>query len=293
MQGLRSVGELILPDQAVDRIGHALALDSTVAEFVAPDWPRELHRRDVLEDLCWLVQAAPHLSLGDNFTDGARKLLDDLVIESGLADHHVSSRDLLGAWLARRDISGHRLHLQSSSDGCMPAQLNDPPAALTAFHPDWMDPISRAFVFLTHGGPGLLRWLDKPVPPGLASRFRQFCEQYEEPVSTKLCRILAAKEPPVVVESCPTSNMRLAGLPSPRYLPIHHWQNAGLAVSVSSDDPLIFGNTVDREFDMLRAGANMAIDFDDLARVSRETCCNGAAPMSGADYRLLADWIPG
>ncbi|GAB2832870.1 hypothetical protein GCM10027176_41470 [Actinoallomurus bryophytorum] len=290
MQGLRSVGELIFPDRVVDRIGHGLALDATVAEFVAPRWPRELHRRAVLEDLCWLSEVAPYLSLGDDFANGARELLDDLVGESGLAMYDVDSDSLLAAWLARRDIGGYRLHLQGETPRRLAAQINDPPTALKAFHPDWMSPVGRALVFLTHGGPKALHWLERPAGPGLASRFRQFCERYEEPVAAGLRRTLAAgREAGVVVESCPTSNMRLAGLPSARYLPIARWQQDGLAVSVSSDDPLIFGNTVDREFGVLRT-AGIGIDFDDLGRVSRETCCNGAAPRSNAEYRQLADW---
>jgi hypothetical protein len=290
MQGLRSVGELILPDRAVDRIGHALALDATVAEFVAPDWPRELHRRALLEDLCWLVHAAPDLALGDDFGAGARRLLDDLVSESGLAVEGVTADDLLAAWLARRDIGGFRLHLQSTHVGHL--AVNDPPAALTVFRSAWMTPVARAFVFLTHGGPDPLEWLDRPVGRGLASRFRRFCERNEEPVAAALRHVLgtgAGKG--VVIESCPTSNMRLAGLPSARYLPIGRWQQDGLDVSVSSDDPLIFGNTVDREFGMLRAAPDIGIDFEELGRVSRETCCNGATPRSRAEYRRLTEWI--
>jgi hypothetical protein len=294
MQGLRSIGELIFPDRVVDRIGHALALDGTISEFVAREWPRSLSRRAILEDLCWLVHAAPYLSLGDEFADGARHLLDEITQESGLAVRRIDSDALLTAWLARRSVAGNRQHLSGAQAGHLADQLNSPPVALMEFRPERLDPVGRAFVFLTHGGPLSLRWLDKTVPPGLASRFRQFCEQYEELVATGLrCAIAATGDPEIIVESCPTSNMRLAGLPSTRYLPIGRWQQDGLAVSLSSDDPLIFGNTVDREFAMLRAAPDIGVDLDDLGRVSRESCCNGAATLPASKYRLLADWIPG
>ncbi|MFC4083090.1 hypothetical protein [Amycolatopsis samaneae] len=47
-----------------------------------------------------------------------------------------------------------------------------------------------------------------------------------------------------VIEVCPTSNRRIAGLTDPAHHPIHRFLSAGLPVVVSSDDPGIFGTTL-------------------------------------------------
>lgn len=52
-----------------------------------------------------------------------------------------------------------------------------------------------------------------------------------------------------VIEVCPTSNRRIGGIDDPAHHPIHRFVSAGLPVVVSSDDPGIFGTTLNAELD--------------------------------------------
>jgi adenosine deaminase len=50
-----------------------------------------------------------------------------------------------------------------------------------------------------------------------------------------------------VVEVCPTSNRRIGGITDAAHHPVHRFLDAGLPVVVSSDDPGIFGTTLEAE----------------------------------------------
>lgn len=50
-----------------------------------------------------------------------------------------------------------------------------------------------------------------------------------------------------VVEVCPTSNLRVAGMINPTYHPIHRFVAEGLLIVVSTDDPGIFDITLEHE----------------------------------------------
>ncbi|MGW5642193.1 hypothetical protein ACWEV3_10905 [Saccharopolyspora sp. NPDC003752] len=52
-----------------------------------------------------------------------------------------------------------------------------------------------------------------------------------------------------VLEVCPTSNRRVAGISDPAQHPVHRFLAAGLPVVISSDDPGIFDTTLDEELD--------------------------------------------
>jgi hypothetical protein len=52
-----------------------------------------------------------------------------------------------------------------------------------------------------------------------------------------------------VVEVCPTSNRRIGGIADAAHHPVHRFVAAGLPVVVSSDDPGIFGTTLEAELD--------------------------------------------
>lgn len=52
-----------------------------------------------------------------------------------------------------------------------------------------------------------------------------------------------------VIEVCPTSNRRIGGIDDPAHHPIQRFVAAGLPVVVSSDDPGIFGTTLNAELD--------------------------------------------
>jgi hypothetical protein len=52
-----------------------------------------------------------------------------------------------------------------------------------------------------------------------------------------------------VIEVCPTSNRRIAAITDPACHPVHRFLSAGVPFVVSSDDPGIFGVTLDDELD--------------------------------------------
>jgi adenosine deaminase len=52
-----------------------------------------------------------------------------------------------------------------------------------------------------------------------------------------------------VIEVCPTSNMRIAGITNPAYHPIHRFVAEDLPFVISTDDPAILGITLEHELD--------------------------------------------
>ena len=52
-----------------------------------------------------------------------------------------------------------------------------------------------------------------------------------------------------VIEVCPTSNRRIAGISDPSHHPIHRFLDVGLPTVVSSDDPGSLGTTLEQELD--------------------------------------------
>ncbi len=61
-----------------------------------------------------------------------------------------------------------------------------------------------------------------------------------------------------VIEVCPTSNRRIAGLVDDAHHPIHRFLEADLPVVIGSDDPGIFDTTLRAELDWVRRTAGLA-----------------------------------
>ena len=55
-----------------------------------------------------------------------------------------------------------------------------------------------------------------------------------------------------IIEVCPTSNRRLAGLTDDAHHPVHRFVEAGLPIVVASDDPGIFDTTLRDELEWVR-----------------------------------------
>ncbi|HWA87499.1 MAG TPA: adenosine deaminase family protein [Opitutus sp.] len=84
----------------------------------------------------------------------------------------------------------------------------------------------------------------------------------EDPAVVRL-----AVERGVTFDTCPISNERLCAVPSMREHPIRRLMQAGVRCTVSTDDPLVFANTVNDEYVALAT----ALDFTpaELAQVAR------------------------
>jgi adenosine deaminase len=75
-----------------------------------------------------------------------------------------------------------------------------------------------------------------------------------------------------VVEVCPTSNRRIAGIADPACHPVHRFLSAQLPFVVSSDDPGIFGITLDDELDWVCEQTGGGTDLrQELVRASWES----------------------
>lgn len=69
----------------------------------------------------------------------------------------------------------------------------------------------------------------------------------------------------ILLETCPTSNYVTRSVPAWADHPLPRFLHAGVPVSVSTDDPGIFGVTLDEEY--ARCRALMGLDDADLARI--------------------------
>lgn len=102
-------------------------------------------------------------------------------------------------------------------------------------------------------------------------------------VSPHTLKILARSQ--VTMEICPTSYLPLGVLSSLAQIPIAAFQQAGVAVALGADDPLIFGTRLVGQYEILRE----VHSFDDqaLADLARQSVRASTAP---ADLmkRLLA-----
>jgi adenosine deaminase len=109
--------------------------------------------------------------------------------------------------------------------------------------------------------------LDAIVELG-AERIDHGVRAVEDPV---LVRRLAADGIPLDV--CPTSNVRLGVAPSLAAHPVEVLRRAGVRVSLNTDDPVLFGSTVDGEYEAC-AGAFgwSSADLGEVARTSIESC---------------------
>jgi hypothetical protein len=70
-----------------------------------------------------------------------------------------------------------------------------------------------------------------------------------------------------VIEVCPTSNRRIGGIDDPAHHPIHRFLVAGLRVVVASDDPGIFGVTLEDELAWVKKTAGLG---DEAMRALRK-----------------------
>jgi adenosine deaminase len=76
---------------------------------------------------------------------------------------------------------------------------------------------------------------------------------------------LAARE--IVLECCPTSNVVLGVYPTYEEHPLGRLRDAGVRITLGSDDPPYFGATIDGEYDV--CAAHMGFSEEDLREVTR------------------------
>ena len=70
-----------------------------------------------------------------------------------------------------------------------------------------------------------------------------------------------------VLECCPTSNVVLGVYPSYEVHPLRLLRDAGVRVTLGSDDPPYFGATIAGEYEV--CAERMGFDLDDLREITR------------------------
>lgn len=90
----------------------------------------------------------------------------------------------------------------------------------------------------------------------------------------------------IVVEVCPTSNLRTRVVRSLDEHPLRRMVDAGVAVTLNSDDPPMFGTSLRGEY--LAALQGIGLSRDELVACARTAATAGSAPAAVLD-RTLAD----
>ena len=84
----------------------------------------------------------------------------------------------------------------------------------------------------------------------------------------------------VALDMCPISNLKLGVAPSAQAHPIRQLLDAGITCTVSTDDPISFGNHIEDEYHLLAEG--LGFSHHDLAEVAKNGFKVALAP---ADWR--------
>ena len=90
----------------------------------------------------------------------------------------------------------------------------------------------------------------------------------------------------IPLEVCPTSNIATRAVATLEEHPIRQMHDAGVVVTVNSDDPPMFGTTLNREYEI--AGDLLGLDRSGLAGLARNAVRASYAP-DDAKARLLAE----
>jgi adenosine deaminase len=97
----------------------------------------------------------------------------------------------------------------------------------------------------------------------------------------------------VVLEVCPASNVALGVAPKVSAVPLPQLRDAGVAVALGADDPLLFGSRLADQYELVREAHGCS--DDELAELAR---CSVRGSFAPADVkrRLLAgvdEWLAG
>lgn len=249
IKGIRMIGELFLGDHPPDRIGHALALDSHFSATIEKRYglyQRYRTKRDFLMDICWLT-ATGILPVQES---------DDLISCLTKTDNtqtQIPPQDWIQAFklLHNAEIVDYLTHglplsYEIGTESCQSQiEIN---ADIWRFSRDfWSDgTIHEAAMQLAWNEPVDPEWDCKlgAIPSEeFAGHITTIVGSYywdaRKYVSSKIL------EHGVVIETCPTSNLCLAGMKSASGYtnhPVWGFIASGIAVSVNSDDPLVFLN---------------------------------------------------
>ncbi len=100
----------------------------------------------------------------------------------------------------------------------------------------------------------------------------------------ELLRHLAEQR--IALEVCPTSNLRTRVVPSLAEHPLRAFVDAGVIVTINSDDPHMFGTTLNREYEIV--SELLTLDHHGIANLAR-AAVNASFDSEAGKRRLLAE----
>jgi hypothetical protein len=266
LTGIRKIGELLSNSASrPHRIGHALALDVRAAKIIASGTVRPIRLVDAVLDLTWAAQCGvvplgAALSLVQSITSVA----SDLATIS--ADDWYQGASLLGTLAGCERAS---ILLQDGLYWRVPTGEE-----ITGLRTN-LRQSNLAGHLLAHGLQSSAPERSRVSVSDMAD-YMAFSEQYVGPLREY---VTAGVRDSAIVESCPTSNLVLGGIGSYEEHPLWSFAELGFKVTVSSDDPVIFGSSIVDEFERLAP-------YDRAAQL-REIAARGVALCGGGSRHSL------
>jgi hypothetical protein len=275
LNGARRVGELFLADRRPQRIGHALALADGAAAAVCKGMiAAPIRVGDAICDLAWTVVS----DCGDESV--ARDLLYDLA--KGRGGRACDPDAWIDAYRSLFKIDDLMDRGVLHGDGAMEVREAE---ELETFGRAGDDG-DKTFYALVCGAGADVAYADVKarVPDSLLPRLRSFGDATAAAARSRVLELVKSEK--TAIESCPTSNVRLANLSDVRVHPMWEWAKSGVTVLVGSDDPLIFGATIADEFkEMLDVGGSAEVRKIAKATVEQ---CSGKRRRKLAEFQAVA-----
>jgi Adenosine deaminase len=274
LNGVRRVGELFMGSRAPSRIGHALALSEATTEAVLDRGRPPVVKAEAVMDLAWLYSATG--------STAAYRLLAKLVSPSD-PETEISATAWIEAFEKLHSIEAVRRLLIAEAGGA-PAPRGMEDLIGEARH---AGQVERAVAALAWAAPEEIVGVDVSarLSRGETAEY-EVLSAAEAPAARKHVLDLM-RDHNVVIESCPTSNVTLAGLSSYQEHPIWEWgsQLEPPEITLSSDDPLHFGNSVIAEIDAMLSTGQDPAPVERAVASGLTRCCGGTSNRRGAGWQ--------
>ena len=159
------------------------------------------------------------------------------------------------------------------------AEVGNPPSKFTEFFRRCRE---RGFKVVAHAGEeGPAAYVREAVELLQVQRIDHGNASLDDPA---LLALLAQRQIPLTV--CPLSNLKLKVVPSMAQHPLKQLMDAGLCVTVNSDDPSFFGGYVNENYAACQAA--LGLDRDELVALARNSFIASFMPAAKRDAALAA-----
>jgi Adenosine deaminase len=265
INGIRRVGELFMGEVAPSRIGHALALDEQAAHAILARGHPPIVRAEAIMDLAWLI--AEGLDENDRLA-----VLLNKVAAPQKPSIVITPSDWATAFsgLHRMSEGGEAMAVKLDAGGYDVRPIDERIARAKGG-----SAVDRATAALGWSAPVAIAGCDmsSELEGDLLAEWMQVTDEFTPKARAHV--IDAIRQRGTVIESCPTSNVVLARLGDYGSHPLWGWSENSVDVSISSDDPLLFGSTVLQEFDAMLRTPNGRAAVVAAAEVSVRECSGG------------------